>query len=47
MIDAYACNGDSGSGLFSDAGLVVGIVSYLTIPETQVAECRFTVAVSP
>lgn len=44
VTDAYACAGDSGSGLFSEAGLIVGILSYLTVPDAQKAGCRLTVA---
>ncbi len=41
VISAYACGGDSGSGLFSDAGQVVGILTRLNV-NAQKAECRFT-----
>lgn len=45
VIDAYACAGDSGSGLFSDKGEIVGVLSFLTVPDANAAGCRLTVAV--
>lgn len=44
VMDTYACPGDSGSGIFNDAGEVVAVLSYLTLPADVPAECRFTVA---
>lgn len=44
VVDAYACPGDSGSAFFNDAGEVVAVLSYLTLPADVPAECRFTVA---
>lgn len=32
MVDATICKGDSGSGLFNDAGELVGVVSFMSDP---------------
>lgn len=46
VIDAYGCPGDSGAGLISDAGKLVGVLTHLTVRSDN-TECRFTVAITP
>ena len=46
VIDAYACPGDSGAALYSDAGRIVGVLAHLTV-RSDTAECRFTVGITP